>query len=380
MNLAFLEGAGRAGLDDFRINDMKNRGVDRDRPQVVFGTPDSLSLADGSYNIAYVFTEYDRFSARAAREMNRMDEVWVTSEFQREAARDSGVDREIVVMPLGVDPEYLSPRIDGYPLEGRFAFMAPVDWGPSLASETLLRAFTDEFAVNENAVLVVVARSPGWDERPGLPAGRGTGEPGKEPGGHDGPGIRFIILVVRRRRGMVLRVLFRTWKRRIGPGVAIPGQGHARGPGGEYLERGQGDAALADLLAVQKKGRIQGLGGHASGAQFQKQMPCRDSWILDDQVAVRAIAKNIGAVVDNGLGPGMGAGQKTQDVSVFGLGHGHFDQYQSVWPMSVISRGARPAAQPEPLRSRRFRREYSTRWQAPGPGHRSGHPSPRCVA
>ncbi|MBU4490789.1 MAG: glycosyltransferase [Actinobacteria bacterium] len=161
LNLAFLEGVDRAGLDDFRINDMKNRGADRDRPQVVFGPPETLSLADGSFNIAYVFTAFDRFSTEAVREMNRMDEVWVTSEFQGEAARASGVDRDVVVMPLGVDPEYLNPRIAGYPLAERFAFLAPVDWGPGFASETLLRAFTDEFAPDENVVLLMVVNSPG---------------------------------------------------------------------------------------------------------------------------------------------------------------------------------------------------------------------------
>ena len=160
LNLAFLEGVDRAGLDDFRINDMKNRGADRDRPQVVFGPPETLYLADGSYNIAYTFTDYDRFSPLAVREMNRMDEVWVTSEFQRDAALASGVDRDVVVMPPGVDPEYLNPRITGYPLTGRFAFLAPVDWGPGLASETLVRAYNDEFAADENVVLVMVVNTP----------------------------------------------------------------------------------------------------------------------------------------------------------------------------------------------------------------------------
>jgi len=160
LNLAFLEGIDRAGLDDFRINDMKNRGADRDRPQVVFGPPESLSLADGSYNIAYTFTDYDRFSPLAVQEMNRMDEVWVTSEFQRDAARESGVNPEVFVMPLGVDPEYLNPRITGYPLTGRFAFLAPVDWGPGLASETVIRAYTDEFTVDDDVVLVMVVNTP----------------------------------------------------------------------------------------------------------------------------------------------------------------------------------------------------------------------------
>src|SRR5450830_1555303 len=40
VNLGFLEGVERAELDDFRLNDMKNRGSDLHRPQVLFGPAD----------------------------------------------------------------------------------------------------------------------------------------------------------------------------------------------------------------------------------------------------------------------------------------------------------------------------------------------------
>jgi GT2 family glycosyltransferase/glycosyltransferase involved in cell wall biosynthesis len=161
INLAFLEGAERAELADFRINDMKNREPDRGRPQVVFGPPERLDEADGTYNIGYVFTPYDAFPPEWVRPINRMDEVWVPSEFQKEAARDSGVTREVHVVPLGIDPDYMNPGIKAFPLSDRFCFLAPVGWGEDWASETLLRAFTEEFDRSENAVLVMVVESNG---------------------------------------------------------------------------------------------------------------------------------------------------------------------------------------------------------------------------
>ena len=161
LNLAFLEGADRAELSDFRINDMKNREADRDRPQVTFGPAEMLDMADGSYRIGYAFTLYDRFPDAWVRELNRMDEVWVTSEFQRDSAMASGVRKEITVIPLGIDPDYFHPGIKAYPLHGRFTFLAPFDWGPPIASGTLLRAFTDEFGEGDNAVLVMKVTSPG---------------------------------------------------------------------------------------------------------------------------------------------------------------------------------------------------------------------------
>ena len=160
LNLAFLEGADRAELDDFRLNDIKNRGSDRDRPQVVFAPPSELGGADGAYNIAYVSTPFDRFPADWVGDINKMDEVWVPSEFQREAALASGVKRDVAVIPFGVDPDYLHPAIKAYPLSDRFTFLSTIEWGPKAAPDTLLRAFTDEFGEDENVVLVVKVTSP----------------------------------------------------------------------------------------------------------------------------------------------------------------------------------------------------------------------------
>jgi hypothetical protein len=179
VNLGFLEGAERAELADFMINDMKNRPRDRDRPQVLFGPAEMLERADGSWNAGYVFTPYDRFKPACVREMNRMDEIWVPSEFQKQAALASGVKTEITVIPFGVDPEYFHPGIEGHPLEGRFVFLSTLEWGPQAASETLLRAFTDEFEAGERVVLVAKATSsaPGAEveeevEAMGLPFDR----------------------------------------------------------------------------------------------------------------------------------------------------------------------------------------------------------------
>ena len=155
VNLGFLEGAERAELADFRVNDMKNRPRDRDRPQVLFGPPGMLDRADGSYNIGFMFSACDRFVTAEVAGMNRMDEIWVTSDAQRETALASGVDRPVFVIPLGVDTDYFNPSMKAFPLEGRFTFLAQFDWGPGAAADTLLEAFTSEFGADDKVVLVV---------------------------------------------------------------------------------------------------------------------------------------------------------------------------------------------------------------------------------
>ena len=140
---------------------MKNRGSGPRPPAGALRAARDAGHADGSYNIGYVFTPYDRFTGRLRSGGWRpMDEVWVTSDFQRESARGLGVKREAFVMPPGVDPDYFHPGITGYRLPGRFTFLATVDWGRSAASETLLGRSPTSSTPREKVVLVMKVTSP----------------------------------------------------------------------------------------------------------------------------------------------------------------------------------------------------------------------------
>ncbi|MDD5748237.1 MAG: glycosyltransferase [Actinomycetota bacterium] len=161
LTLSFLEGAEKAELDDFRINDMKNRADEKDSPLVTFAPCESLKPEGTRVNIGYTFTPYLRFAPVWISEMQKMDEVWVTSEFQKEAAISSGLRKEVHVIEPGVDPDYFHPDIKGYPLENRYAFLSIADWNDMYATESLLRSFTDEFGENENVVLILMAKSEG---------------------------------------------------------------------------------------------------------------------------------------------------------------------------------------------------------------------------
>src|SRR5207237_3558123 len=66
----------------------------------------------------------------------------------------SGVERPIHVMPLGVNPAYFNPEIEGYPVPGVFTFLSAFEWGERKAPEVLLKAFNDEFRSDDQAVLV----------------------------------------------------------------------------------------------------------------------------------------------------------------------------------------------------------------------------------
>jgi glycosyltransferase involved in cell wall biosynthesis len=94
--------------------------------------------------------EVDGFPEEWVRQANRMDEVWVPSEFNRRGFLDSGLKRPIHTMPLGVDPEYFHPGIVGHrDPRGDFVFLAALEWGERKEPWLLLRAFHDAFAARE---------------------------------------------------------------------------------------------------------------------------------------------------------------------------------------------------------------------------------------
>jgi hypothetical protein len=84
-----------------------------------------------------------------------MDEVWVPTEFNARGFRDSGLERPIHTIPLGVDPDYFHPGIGGYPNpNSEFVFLSNFEWGERKEPWLLLRAFNDVFSAQEPVRLV----------------------------------------------------------------------------------------------------------------------------------------------------------------------------------------------------------------------------------
>ncbi len=142
-------------FDDFLLNQLKSRDRDSERPVVLFCPGEEILPRDGRYNIAYTFTPYSGFPDDLAERLNLMDEVWVPSGFQKLAAEDSGVKKDIFVVPFGIDVNYYHPGIRSYALSGRFTFFCSTRWGEESCARTLVEAFTEEFDAHENVVLLL---------------------------------------------------------------------------------------------------------------------------------------------------------------------------------------------------------------------------------
>jgi GT2 family glycosyltransferase/glycosyltransferase involved in cell wall biosynthesis len=141
----------RESSGDYRLNVLRDRAVPR-TPEVavVYGQGDVFARNRGRYKIGFTMLEVDGFPDEWVSQANRMDEVWVPSEFNRRGFLESGVKRPVHLVPLGVDVRYFHPGTAAFPNPaGEFMFLALFEWGERKEPGLLLRAFNDEFSAHE---------------------------------------------------------------------------------------------------------------------------------------------------------------------------------------------------------------------------------------
>jgi len=149
---------------DYRLNVISSRPVPLRPPAgVVYGQGDVFERNQGRYKVGYTMLEVDGFPAEWVRQANRMDEVWVPSEFNRQGFLRSGLKRPVHVIPLGVDVNYFHPAIEAHPNPaGEFVFLSIFEWGERKDPWMLLKTFNEVFSAREPVRLVckVMNRDP----------------------------------------------------------------------------------------------------------------------------------------------------------------------------------------------------------------------------
>jgi glycosyltransferase involved in cell wall biosynthesis/tetratricopeptide (TPR) repeat protein len=114
-------------------------------------------LPDADYSIGRTMFETDRIAPDWVAACNRMDEVWVPSQFNVETFAASGVERsKLVVIPGAVDSEFFDPaRHTVYPLpnKARFNFLSIFEWSSRKGWDVLLAAYLREFSADDDVCL-----------------------------------------------------------------------------------------------------------------------------------------------------------------------------------------------------------------------------------
>jgi GT2 family glycosyltransferase len=152
---------------DYRLDVIRSRDAPRGRRRppvaVVYGQGDVFRRNEGRYKIGYTMLEVDGFPAEWVRQANKMDEVWVPSEFNRQGFLRSGLRRPVHVLPLGVDTNYFHPAIQAHPNPmGDLVFLSIFEWGERKEPWLLLKAFNEEFSAREPVRLLckIMNRDP----------------------------------------------------------------------------------------------------------------------------------------------------------------------------------------------------------------------------
>jgi len=102
-----------------------------------------------AYNIRYTVWEADMLPPAWVPILNAEDEIWVPSNFCKDVFRNSGVHKPITVITHGVDLRIFTPRGEGRWRDPRFTFLFIGDDLPRKGLDVFLRAFREEFGVDE---------------------------------------------------------------------------------------------------------------------------------------------------------------------------------------------------------------------------------------
>lgn len=115
--------------------------------------------------------ETDRLPLTWARSLNEMvDEVWVINRQQAQACRDSGVKKEIHVVPHAVDVSKFQRSYEPFPqikdtVKDSFVFYTVCEFNRRKNLEALLRAFHTEFDPDENVELILKINKEGLSQQ-----------------------------------------------------------------------------------------------------------------------------------------------------------------------------------------------------------------------
>jgi glycosyltransferase involved in cell wall biosynthesis len=102
--------------------------------------------------------ETDRIPHHWVKYCNRMDELWVPSQFNLETFSRSGVDhRKIKVVPIPVDTDFFKPQNQKLYIEGqkKFTFLYTFAFNWRKGFDLLLEAYLKEFSFTESVTLIL---------------------------------------------------------------------------------------------------------------------------------------------------------------------------------------------------------------------------------
>jgi glycosyltransferase involved in cell wall biosynthesis len=122
---------------------------------VVYGQGDVFEKNQGKYKIGFTMLEVDGFPQEWIRQANKMDEIWVPSEFNKQTMLSCGLKRPIFKIPLGVNTNYFNPQIRSAKNENNdYVFFTNIEWGERKNPQMQLKQFNKTFKASDDVCLI----------------------------------------------------------------------------------------------------------------------------------------------------------------------------------------------------------------------------------
>ena len=122
---------------------------------VVYGQGDVFEKNQGKYKIGFTMLEVDGFPSQWVSQANKMDEIWVPSEFNKQTMLACGLKRPIYKIPLGVDTHYFNPGIKSVKNSNNdYVFFTNIEWGERKNPQMQLQQFNKTFKASDDVCLI----------------------------------------------------------------------------------------------------------------------------------------------------------------------------------------------------------------------------------
>jgi glycosyltransferase involved in cell wall biosynthesis len=148
-----------AGLSDYNINMFHELQYVGDIAETlsVWNFPPPQFKTKGKINIGYADYEVNRMPPDWVEQCNMMDEIWTSSLFCKNVFIESGVQKNIKVIPHAIDSHLWHSSVSPLPIQNRrgFCFLFVSEWMPRKGIYELLRAWFSAFSSKDDVYLIL---------------------------------------------------------------------------------------------------------------------------------------------------------------------------------------------------------------------------------
>lgn len=132
-----------------------------DAPSVCITYGDDMHKFVGKKRIGYTVWETTRVPKTWPASLEGLDALWTVSKHSRDALINSGVEKDVKIVPEGVDTTVFNNYVEPHQRDpDAFLFLAVMKWEMRKNPKILLEAFAEEFKPDEKVRLAVQMHNP----------------------------------------------------------------------------------------------------------------------------------------------------------------------------------------------------------------------------